>query len=492
MKKNILILVYESELFNSIAAAKILQNKYNIIFFCCDWFTALSNENVEKIKKSGVNYEKIFDIKDEVYRFNLQSDSKKIYIDYNYISKFENLYLKERITHLGFKDFAINNTDSPRDHYYHPNEKTLIYKYYEYILKKIEEVIKFKKYYFIYSVGTSNLIRNIFISFGRKKKIPFYTSRSRFGLIYLSDCSIEKSNVKYFLKKKNIKRDFLYYKNSNKIYNNNKIYNISNVFESFFDLFSRFIGQFIDNFKNRVSFKRPNYYQEKNRFLIIFQGIKDIYNKFKIQKLLLRNINKKISIIKKDKFLYFPLHIIPEGGVFDQNDYIDEYYLIYKISKLIPADFKILVKPHPEIFSIKESIHSIYWYQKINKLKNVELISHNINNDLLLKNCITTISISGSASLECAIFYNKTSFVFGDIELIGVKNLHKFTNRIFLKFINKINKKNPAKNYHYNINLLKKIKYCNIYNNYKNKNYISTISTGLDFYNLFLTPDKKI
>jgi hypothetical protein len=437
MKKNLLILAYEAEIFNEIAAAKILQDKYNITFFCCDWFTALSEDNKKLIQNSSVKYDYIFDIKNEILKLNKLRENQHININYKYIKSIEDLYLNEKIFHIHTKDFALNEIDSPRLHYYYPRNKYILDKYLELILKKFEKVIKFKKYDIIYSAGTSNLIRNIFLSYCRKKRVPYYAERTRFSMTYLAECSSNVSNIKYLIKNKfKSKKFFFDYSQSNKIFNYSKLFNKHRLFLGIKSKFKIF-KNLTNHYKARIQITRPNYFHEKNTFLIFFFEIRTLINKYLIQNYILMNISKKINIIKKEKFIYIPLHRIPEGGVFDQNEFINESYLVHEISKLIPADYKILVKPHPDLFqfNLSESIYPISWYKKIGKLSNVELLSHNINNDFILKHCKSTVSIAGTPSLECALLYNKISFVVGDVELTGVKNLLKYNRLIFKKFI---------------------------------------------------------
>lgn len=502
-KKNILILAYESELFNTIAAAKILEKKYNITFFCCDWFSSLSEINKKKIQESGIKHDIIFDIKKEILELNKLSDKDIIKINYKYITDIENSLLSEKILHIGSKDFTLNYVDTPRLHYYHTKNKNILIKYYEIILKKFENVINFKNYQLIYSAGTSNLIRNIFLSYCRKKKVPFFSPKFRLSLTYLSECSTCSSNIKYLFQKKFLiqkKNDFKY-KKSNLVFNKSNLINIFSLLNSLSKLFNNFFGLVFDDFKIRIKFIRPNYFYEKNRLWLIYYTFQKSFRKFLIQKYVLQNLKNKIRIIKKNKFIYFPLHIIPEGGVFDQNDYMDESFLIYEISKLIPADYKILVKIHPDLLNSGESVFPLSWYKKIGELPNVEILPQNINNYFLLKHCKTTVSISGTSSIECAVFYNKTSFVVGDIELIGVKNLLKYNKEIFKKFINgrfNLKSESKIKNCRYNMKIFNLLKSVSI--NYENndnkflkrkKKNKDSISKSQNFYNNLIFPSKE-
>jgi hypothetical protein len=293
----------------------------------------LSGNNKKLIEQSDVSYDCIFDIKDEILKLNLIEEKDDIIVDYKYIRKVENICLKENVFHLGLKDFAINNIDSPRLHYYQPKNKNILGKYYEIILKKFEAVINFKNYHIIYSAGTSNLVRNIFLSYCRKKKIPFFSARQRFALTYLSECSMNLSNVRYLRQNKfaiSKKNTFIYNK-SNTVFNHSNLFGLFSLLNFLLNLlFYPFFRLIIDDFKSRVKFSRPNYFQNKNRFAITFHIIKDIFNKFLIQRYIMKNLSTKMKIIKSSKFIYFPLHTIPEGGVFDQNDYVDESFLIYE------------------------------------------------------------------------------------------------------------------------------------------------------------------
>ena len=452
-KKNILILAYEAEIFNELESARLFQEKYQITFFCCDWFSSLNENNKLLIKNSRIKCKKIFDIKNEIIKINQFEDNSKIKIDFKNLERIEKYYLGEKISHIGFKDFALNNIDSPRNHYYHPQNKDILFKYYELILKKFETVVKFQKYDAIYSAGTSNLVRNILMSYARKNLIPFYSVRCRFGLTYLANCSMPNKNVNYFFKQgHNIKKLLIKNHDSKKLFNDSKPYSLVHLLFSLPGLFSNFFYKYFDDYKSRIKKSRPNYFHQKNTLIITLLQIKNKYNKYLINNYLLKNLKKKLSIIKSGKYIYFPLHVVPEGGVFDHNEYANEYILIEKISKLIPANYKIIVKPHIDLFEIDnaEAIYPLEWFKKIDKLKNVEIVSQLFNNNFLIKKCKTTISISGTPSLECAIFFNKISFTFAETEFTQIKNLYKFDKFKFLSIFNYNSSINNKLNYKFN------------------------------------------
>ena len=63
-----------------------------------------------------------------------------------------------------------------------------------------------------------------------------------------------------------------------------------------------------------------------------------------------KNQLTKINKIKRNKFIYYPLHVTPEAGVYDQAELYDQVYLIQRIAKNLPIDTFLVVKPHPSNF----------------------------------------------------------------------------------------------------------------------------------------------
>lgn len=126
---------------------------------------------------------------------------------------------------------------------------------------------------------------------------------------------------------------------------------------------------------------------------------------------------KKINL--KTKYIYFALHsepertIMPEGGIF-----YDQIRAIKLLRKSIPKEFKIYVKEHPNQFWLRDStIETLFFkgtkfYKELLKIKNLELISNKIKADKIIKNAISTATITGTSGWESIKMGNK-AIVFG-------------------------------------------------------------------------------
>ena len=69
----------------------------------------------------------------------------------------------------------------------------------------------------------------------------------------------------------------------------------------------------------------------------------------------------------------------------------------------MPDNIKIYVKEHPNEFWLKDAcIDTLYFkglkfYKELKKIRNVTLLSNNINPDLLIKHSICTATITGTS-----------------------------------------------------------------------------------------------
>jgi hypothetical protein len=110
------------------------------------------------------------------------------------------------------------------------------------------------------------------------------------------------------------------------------------------------------------------------------------------------------------KFVYFALHLQPEkttsswGGLYN-----DQLLAIERIVKLIPEDWKVLVKENP-----KQSffMRGRWWYERLKKIPKVVLVPNETDTYLLLKKSEFASTITGTLGWE-AITGEKKVLVFG-------------------------------------------------------------------------------
>lgn len=126
-----------------------------------------------------------------------------------------------------------------------------------------------------------------------------------------------------------------------------------------------------------------------------------------------------LSLVKEvdldKKFIYVPLGTQPEmstnplGGIYD-----DQILMIETLAQVIPDDWQIYVKETPTQWTWRFS-HLGRWagyYHKLNRMKNVSLVSVDLSSAKLTKQCQTVATITGTAGLE-AVLRGQQALIFG-------------------------------------------------------------------------------
>ena len=100
------------------------------------------------------------------------------------------------------------------------------------------------------------------------------------------------------------------------------------------------------------------------------------------------------------KYIYYPLHYQPEctslpmGGVF-----YDQLHVIRMISRYLPDDVTLYVKPHPK----RNLFSDVPFYEQIRALRNVKLLSSKSNTYESIDNALAVVSLTGTAILESLV-----------------------------------------------------------------------------------------
>lgn len=475
--KNILFLVNQNDVFNIIEIALGLKNKLNFIFFISDIYTNYDlNKSTYNLLKQKFPDSKIYDLNNELIYLN---DHKKHEVDFTFLKKFEKQLKSELIIQNFLKDIDLNNIYGFRDTTFHPSNKKIYYILIEGVTKKINEIFKSNQVNLVYSPDTSNFARNLIKEFCLKKNISFYWISHRIlGYLYLVNLSIKKKIVvnknKKIDKKKIISIKKIIEKKSKNIENRSQLVPSRTFLKRFnkniFNFFRSFRNNYLGYKRQKLQKFRPNFFSQKSTLNTYRYWLMKIFQQYAIQKYALKNLHKKILIIKKKKFIFYPLHVTPEAGVYDQKELYDQFYIIQKISKQLPIDYSLVVKLHPSNFSEDSDIENLNWYKKINKIYNVILVSHHINSRYLIKKSTAVITMSGSACIEANLM-DKPSFLIGNAEFSELYGIYKFDGK-FLDNIRKFDKKNLVKNDFF-------------------FNYIFDSNAKIDNYNDFIYPGSK-
>ena len=131
--------------------------------------------------------------------------------------------------------------------------------------------------------------------------------------------------------------------------------------------------------------------------------------------------------VEGEKYVYMPLHLIPESSVFVKASfYVDELNLMEQVSKSLPVGWKLYVKEHQAMLGERD----VSFYKKAAELANVRVVQLNYYKDP--KPWITksqgVVTITGTAAYEAALM-GKRSIVFGDVPfsmIDGITRIRSF------------------------------------------------------------------
>jgi hypothetical protein len=194
----------------------------------------------------------------------------------------------------------------------------------------------------------------------------------------------------------------------------------------------------------------PSY--EKNR---LGKGILKFYNPFKNKRIVLKrpdnflNKTKLFFYYKKHRkyidlentdYVMFYMHYqierttLPEGY-----DFVDQFYAISLLSKMLPEGTKLLVKEHPSMFTRSSNVkaRNLYNYKQINKFSNVIFCPMDEDNFKLIDNAKAISTITGNVALEA--YVRKIPVILFGRSLLNVEGVHVYKDISHLEnFVNKV------------------------------------------------------
>lgn len=147
------------------------------------------------------------------------------------------------------------------------------------------------------------------------------------------------------------------------------------------------------------------------------------YFNYEMNKQRLLRKNKYFSTPENVKYVYMPLHLIPESTTFSVSPtYVNELTIIEAVSKTLPAGWWLYVKEHQAMVGER----GVKFYEQVNKLPNVKMVQLNYYEDPKpwISNSQGVVTISGTTAYEAALM-GKHSIVFSDTPFSLIKGVHR-------------------------------------------------------------------
>ena len=452
----ILLIPYENDLYNFIELAKLLkEDGHELKFLVGDFFSVITGRSYVKngFLEAGFSDEEIIDLEEEILEINKFQIKDKVSPSLEYLAEKEKSFQTGRTyNHLIYADIYLSGVLHSRDYNYQPLEnKNILYKFLELVTKKIDTNLEKFQPDLCFTFGCYNVTRNLTYELARSRDIRFFSLiHSRIGdycIIYdnlgLTFSEDIKNEIKLIKKKslstregeefvKQIKDRLQEAYNSSIFYNTknlNDIFSFSSqikpVIKQFFSVPRAFLKEAEVRYRGVF---QSNYFYIRSPLYINYYNFRNAFRVWRI----LKNKSFNHTELPKDKFIFFPLQTIPEDGVFTHPLLQDEFYNIVRLSKVIPIDYKIVVKVHSTMLNKFSDSHPYEWYKKISEIHNVYFVSPYLSGLKVIQASSGVASTNSTALLEGAVM-GKPCFRFGRCEFEEMDGVYFFDEKSFLK-----------------------------------------------------------
>ena len=382
----------------------------------------------------------IFFFKDKIKSSNIHS-VEDLYLAFlknrkNIKINFERLKeLKKKYTFfsgLNEQILSSQHTSTPyHDRFYYPPttyEENLYWLILNY--NKAEKLLKSIKPDYIFDLDSSEIQRTIINEIANYENIPYITQEhSRYKNFIIPTFSIGRQLDSYFVNFFNRNRK------SNKIELKKYIYEVenyriqSNIMSEIYvgdntsvydfnlkNALKLILSQIFNFFKNQIYSFKNNKYKIKINSPLISNPYKRIYFLIvsALKKLYLYSkFNTYFENPKNEKYIYMPLHLIPESSTLTKAPlYLNEISIIEAVSKSLPINWKLYVKEHQSMIGER----SLEFYKRINKFPNVKVVKPNFYKDPKpwIEKSLGVVTITGTSAFEASML-NKPAIVFGNV-----------------------------------------------------------------------------
>ena len=442
--KKILLICKERFSFPMYYLGKELEKNHNSIHYYFIHNTEVIQKNTFSRNtyfkfKNKIKKENLHDVKD--LNFTFLKNRKNIKIDFNCLDEIEKKYTN--FSSLNKQILSSQSTSTPyHQRFFFPQtsyEENIYWLILNY--KNTENILDLIKPDYIFDLDNAEIQRTIINEVAFYKKIPYINvNYARYSSFIVPTFSMGLKKEKYFveafnanLEKKKINeyiQEVKKYREQISIKSNlySKELKGGNLTYSYSFNFKDLIKNIISK-TNALVISQVYYYKNNDKPVKIdtplytnpIKKIKFNYLRALRKFYLHSKFNKHFKKPEKEKYIYFPLHLIPESSTFANAPmYINELNSIEAVSKSLPISWKLYVKEHQSMIGER----NLEFYKKVNKFHNVKVVQNNFYKDPKpwIENSLGVITITGSSAFEAAML-NKPAIVLGNVPFNVLENV---------------------------------------------------------------------
>lgn len=358
-------------------------------------------------------------------------------IDYEYLEYIENKYCEEiPLSLLQVSSQLFTTMYHYRFYFEDLSEEKKLY-WTQLVFKKIESIMLEGNFDLVCDLDIAEFGRSALHRVCMYSNINYLTLEfSRFNNIVLPTGMLGRKTDKYFIDaynenfNNNIEKEYIdlvkMFSSQDRLMNDS--YKINNTSKNQLRPLAKDIKKFASYIKNVIK-TIPRWVKFRkapplaNPFLSIVFFIKWFFR----ERYLLSANNKFFSeIIANEKYVYFPLHLIPESTTLNKSPFFpNEISVIEAVSKALPVGWKLYVKEHGAMVGERP----LSFYKHIQRLSNVKFIRMNTYDDPKpwLLNSEGVITLSGTSAFEASLC-NKPSIIFGNAFFEVLDNITKINS----------------------------------------------------------------
>jgi hypothetical protein len=443
---NFLLLAFEGDEAQLLArlAQRLKAHGHAVYVASCDHFmvTHLNNETVDYYRRVGLQDHEFTTLEALYVELNkVPENLGEDKIDWSYLREFESKYCRQyTLLELTAMDPIFSDAFHHRKIYYRPKNKAIFFKMLELKARWLERVFGALAFDAIFTVNFQNFLKAAIFTMAKARSIPFLMASScrlaDLQLIYDNFSLGTPRHVVNEMERLKATGDSCA---DARAYAQSLIAARKPAYSGFETTLKRISIEMSIPHRLRILFRKVAYewkralfaykhyrgilkrnYYLPNYLSVLREEIIGLWRRigyFRHKQLVLRDL-------PSGPFVFFPLHLIPENSVLTLSRTINEIECIFQLSKVLPPDWKIVVKINPNML-VSFDNHPNRYYLDMAAFPTVQFAHPSIPSGEIIPRARAVAAISGTALLEGAI-YGKPGFRWGRTEFEVIDIVHEF------------------------------------------------------------------